>query len=76
MYNTINTIADISREIVALEEDKDRLTLYLFEQGETDRDFNLPPQHKENELYMLGYQDRDYQIQIGFTPEPIVFEHF
>ena len=73
MYNIIE---DINREIAAVEEDKDRLILYLFEKGENDRLFNLPPQHQESEWYMLGYHDKDYKIEIGFTPEPIVFEHF
>lgn len=71
-----NTIANINREIAALEEDKACLSLYWFEQGETDRDFDLPPQHLDNEWYLLGWNDREYQLQIGFNPEIFRFEHF
>ena len=73
MYNTIE---DIDREIAALEEDKYYQILYWFEEGETDRDFDLPPQHTKNFWYILGWNDRDYQQEIGFNPQTPRFEHF
>ena len=73
MYNKIQ---DIERELAALEEDKEGIIFYLLEQGESDRNFNLPLQHTNNFWYILGWHDRDYQIEIGFDPEPVIFEHF
>lgn len=69
-----NTIADIEREIAELQKQKDYLALYWFEEGEADRNFNLAPQHTENFWYILGWNDRDYQIEVGFHPVP--FEIF
>ncbi|MEM7579093.1 MAG: hypothetical protein AAF316_04440 [Cyanobacteria bacterium P01_A01_bin.80] len=71
-----NTIADIDQEIAALEEDKAYLALYWFETGEADRDFDLSPQYSDNDWYMMGWNDRDYQQEIGFNPELPRFEHF
>ena len=71
-----NTIADIDREITALEEDKHYQILYWFEMGETDRGFDLSPQYSDNDWYMMGWNDREYQLQIDFNPEIPRFEHF
>lgn len=71
-----NTIADIDREITALEEDKDCLALYWFETGEADRSAHLPPQYADNYWYSLGWNDREHQQEIGFNPETPRFEHF
>ena len=74
MYNNIT--ADIEREIAELQEQRDCTILYWFEMGESDRSAFLPPQYTENLWYKLGYDDRDYQLEIGFSPKPPSFEHF
>jgi hypothetical protein len=71
-----NNIADINREIAALQEDRDYIVLYWFEMGENDRSAFLPPQYPGNAWYVYGYEDRDYQLEIGFIPKPTSFEHF
>ena len=79
-----NTIAETNQEIAVLEEEKQYYTNYWFTLGETDRDFDLKPQHSDNYWYMLGYNDRsahaqrayrDHQIEIGIKLEPAI-EHF
>jgi hypothetical protein len=67
MYN--NFIADIEREIIALREQRDCEILYWFEMGESDRTSNLPPKYPANDWYMIGYEDRQYQLEIGFNSE-------
>ena len=71
-----NTIADIDREIAALQEQRDYEILYWFELGERDREVGLPPQYSDSDWYLLGWYDRDYQLAIGFTSTPATFEHF
>lgn len=71
-----STITDINREIAALEEERDYQILYWFEMGENDRTANLPPQYPNNEWYAMGYGDRDYQIEIGFDLQLVIFDHF
>lgn len=71
-----NTIADIDREIAALQEQRDYEILYWFELGESDRSHGLSPQYSENLWYILGYHDREYQLEIGFNPELPTFDHF
>jgi hypothetical protein len=71
-----NITTDIDREIDFLIQERDRLTLYWFELGEADRTSNLPPSYSENYWYLLGWHDRDYQIEIAFQPESSTFEHF
>ncbi|MBH8564464.1 hypothetical protein I8748_20140 [Nostoc sp. CENA67] len=71
-----NNIADIDREIAALREQRDCTIAYWFEMGEADRSAYLPPQYLDNQWYLLGYYDRDYQLEIGFTPETPSFNHF
>ena len=71
-----NNIADISREIAALREERDCLILYWFEMGERDRNYGLQPQYSDNAWYMSGYEDRQYQLEIGFISETPSFDHF
>ncbi|MFK0734232.1 MAG: hypothetical protein ACIWVG_24295 [Gloeotrichia echinulata HAB0833] len=71
-----NITTDIDREITALHEERDRLILYWFEMGELDYEIGLPPNNLENQWYVLGYEDRKYQLEIGFNPEPPSFDHF
>lgn len=71
-----NNIADIDQEIAELHKQRDCLILYWFEQGEADHSFNLPPQYLDNEWYMSGYEDRQYQLEIGFNPETPSLDHF
>lgn len=71
-----NNIADISREIAALREERDCTIAYWFEMGEVDRDFDLPLQYPDNAWYTLGWHDRDYQLEIGFISEIPSFDHF
>ncbi len=71
-----NNIADIDREIAALEEDRDYHILYWFETGELDCEVSLQPQYLDNSWYMMGYHDRQHQIEIGFNYQPQRFEHF
>ena len=72
MYN----IADINREIKELQQQRECLALYWFEEGEADRSAYLPPQHANNYWYSLGWNDREYQQEIGFNPKTQRFEHF
>ncbi|BAZ71283.1 hypothetical protein NIES4106_60800 (plasmid) [Fischerella sp. NIES-4106] len=72
MYN----IADIDREIAALRKQRDYEICYWFEMGESDRSYGLSPQYSENPWYILGWHDRDYQLEIGFSPAPVTFDHF
>lgn len=72
MYN----IAEIDREIAGLQEQRDYEITYWFEMGESDRSAYLPPQYLDNQWYMLGYHDREYQLEIGFNPETPNFDHF
>lgn len=76
MYNNIIIIAEIDREIAAMQEQRDCEILYWFEMGEADRSYGLLPQYLDNFWYSLGWNDRDYQLEIGFNPEPITFNHF
>lgn len=71
-----NTIADIDREIAALQEQRDYEILYWFELGERDHEVGLPPQYPDNDWYLLGWHDRDYQVAIGFNQTPVTFDHF
>ncbi|NJL65449.1 MAG: hypothetical protein HC903_31315 [Methylacidiphilales bacterium] len=80
-----NNIADIDREIAALKEQRNYEILYWFEMGESDaevaelrgdRSAFLPPQYAENPWYKLGYDDRQYQLEIGFNPTPANFNPF
>ena len=71
-----NITTDIDREIAVLHEERNRLILYWFEIGELDYQAGLPPQHPDNRWYVLGYHDRNYQLEIGFNPEPPTFDHF
>lgn len=71
-----NNIADIDGEIAALQEQRDCTIAYWFEMGESDRSYGLPPQYFENPWYILGYHDREYQLEIGFVPETSSFDHF
>lgn len=71
-----NITADIDGEITVLEEERDRLILYWFSMGELDYQAGLPPQYPDNQWYMLGYHDREYQLEIGFNPETPSFNHF
>jgi hypothetical protein len=71
-----NNIADIDREIAALQEQRDYEILYWFELGESDRSYGLPPQYPDSDWYTLGWNDRDYQLAIGFTSAHVTFEHF
>ncbi|PAX59432.1 hypothetical protein [Brunnivagina elsteri] len=73
MYNNIE---DIDREIAALKEQRNNEILYWFEMGESDRSAFLPPQYAENPWYKLGYDDRKYQLEIGFNPTPVNFNPF
>ena len=41
-------IADIEKEIAILEEEKGYQANYWFTLGETDRDFDLKPQHSDD----------------------------
>ncbi|NWF58964.1 MAG: hypothetical protein HXY43_06560 [Fischerella sp.] len=72
MYN----IADIDREIAELQEQRDYEIIYWFDMGESDRNYGLSPQHSENPWYILGWHDREYQLEIGFNPETPSFDHF
>ena len=69
-------IADIDCEIAGLHEQRDCLILYWFEMGEADRNYGLSPQYPDSTWYMSGYWDRDYQMEIGFNPQPTTFDHF
>lgn len=71
-----NTIADIDCEIAVLEEERDCTILYWFEMGQSDRSYGLSPQYSENPWYILGYHDRDYQLEIDFNLQPVTFDHF
>lgn len=71
-----NITADINCEIAALEEERDCTILYWFEMGESDRSRGLAPQYTENPWYMSGYEDRHYQLEIGFISETPSFDHF
>lgn len=71
-----NNIADIDREIAALREQRDYEISYWFEMGETDRSYGLQPQYCENPWYVLGWHDRDYQLEIGCNLQPVTFDHF
>jgi hypothetical protein len=71
-----NNIADIDREIAALKEQRNHEILYWFEMGESDASAFLPVQYPQNLWYTLGYNDRKYQLEIGFNPTPANFNHF
>jgi hypothetical protein len=71
-----NNIAEIDREIAALQERRDYEIAYWFAMGESDRSAYLPPQYSENLWYTLGWHDRDYQLEIGFNLQPVTFDHF
>jgi len=78
-----NNIADIDREIIALQEQRDYEIIYWFELGESDtcgtlrdRSYGLAPQYSESDWYMVGWHDREYQLAIGFTSERVTFDHF
>lgn len=72
MYN----IAEIDREIAAMQEQRDYEIIYWFEMGECDRSYGLQPQYSENPWYILGYHDCDHQVAIGFNQTPVTFDHF
>ncbi len=72
MYN----IPNISREIAELKQERDRTILYWFEMGEADRSAGLAAQYPDNSWYWSGYQDRGYQIEIGFNLKLQNFDHF
>ncbi|MEM1392734.1 MAG: hypothetical protein AAGG00_05470 [Cyanobacteria bacterium P01_H01_bin.150] len=70
------TIADIDRETRELIEQRECLALYWFEEGEADRSAYLPPQYADNYWYLIGWNDREYQQEIGFNSKTQRFEHF
>ncbi len=72
MYN----IPNINREIAELQCQRDRTITYWFEMGEDDRSAGLAAQYSDNPWYLSGYQDRGYQIEIGFNSENQNFDHF
>ena len=67
---------EIEQEIVRLQEEFNYEVAYWFEMGELDCDVNLQPQFLDNSLYMMGYHDRQHQIEIGLNYQPQRFEHF
>ncbi len=71
-----NTISEIDREIAELKRERDRTILYWFEMGEADRSAGLSAQYSDNSWYLSGYQDRGYQMEIGFNLELQSFDHF
>ena len=74
MYDIIT--ADIDLRIAEMQEERDCMILYWFEMGELDRNCGLNIQYQDNGWYLLGWYDRDYQLEIGFQTEPVNFEHF
>jgi|GEM_PF-3516707 len=66
-----NTISDIDREIAELQCERSSTVLYWFEMGEADRDSGLEPQHSDNPWYLSGYEDRSYQLEIGFNAQTV-----
>jgi hypothetical protein len=71
-----NGIQEINREIAELSSTREYLIIQWFEMGEADRNFSLSPQYPDNQWYMCGYNDRDYQIEIGFQLEATSIEQF
>jgi hypothetical protein len=37
---------------------------------------DYPRKYLDNQWYILGYHDQEYQLEIGFNPETPSFDHF
>ncbi|BDA76344.1 hypothetical protein CAL7716_105100 (plasmid) [Calothrix sp. PCC 7716] len=59
-----NQIQELSQEITSLKSQLDNLILYWFEKGEKDYSLNSQPQYPDNQWYMSGYNDKEYQLEI------------
>lgn len=59
-----NKIQELSQEISSLKSQLDDLILYWFEKGEKDYSLRLQPQYPDNQWYMSGYHDKEYQLEI------------
>lgn len=59
-----NQIQELSQEIASLKSQLDNLILYWFEEGEKDCSLRLQPQYPDNQWYMSGYHDKEYQLEI------------
>ena len=60
-------IETIKKEIELLQQDLEDLSYYWFFLGEQDKQYGLPIQYSDNEYYVMGWYDKEYQLEIGYN---------